>query len=66
VGHWHSNEADAATAAEDEVDGGVQGSGGGHPRLVDHDQDLRADVRDPAGDRTGLSALAGSRIPVMA
>ena len=44
-----TDQPDAAAAADDELDGGVQGQGVGHPGFVDDHQRGRADAFRPLG-----------------
>ena len=44
-----ADEPDTSAAADDEVDGGVEGDGVGHPGLVDHHQAVGPDRRRPVG-----------------
>jgi hypothetical protein len=43
-----ADQPDTATAADDVVDGGVEGEGVGHAGLVDHHQRCRPDQIGPA------------------
>ena len=44
-----ADQADAAAALEDELHGGVQGEGVGHPGLVDHHERRGVDAGHPVG-----------------
>jgi hypothetical protein len=44
-----TDQPDTAAASDDELDGGVEGKGAGHPGFVNHDQGRRPNTFYPAG-----------------